>query len=114
MSKSNSGNIYPITACKEWIREKNHTLLEYLGGRYDPELIKSADMVILVPPSEVKSGLFTVGKGQWSESEVKPDKTFVFIMESNQIYTIAERKVIDLTNYQKTGSILISNTPALL
>lgn len=114
ISKSNNGIRDLVTDCREYMRKKGYIQLEYVGGRYDPNVIKSADMVTVVPMQEIGSdGAFIVGKGQWGESD-SGIKTVVY--HKDNLYPIVKREVIDLTNYQKTGKLFIdlSETEPLL
>lgn len=77
------------------IRKKyaEHNLLEHPGGKYDPELIKKADVIIVAPNYECDktTRFFNVGKGQLSEIRNNPRRiTRVFLSKDYVFLTTSE------------------------
>lgn len=82
LSKSNTSEYEVYTLVKDFIIKQGHTLIEHNGGCYNPEKIKEADYLIIIPPAEALPKLkythldishtkldyyFTLGKGQTTE-----------------------------------------------
>lgn len=81
LCKGNSCDPVLISAIrKQFI---GHNLLEHPGGKYNPELIKKADVIIVAPNQECNKDtvVFQVGKGQLSEirDNYKKIKTGVYL-----------------------------------
>ena len=66
ISKSKVGNPDDLMQVRRHLSKLDVDILEFTGGEYSPKLLKSADILIVVPP-KLDSGI--VGKGQYTEVE---------------------------------------------
>lgn len=102
-----------IIQAREMARKVEWEVLEYVGGQYDPGLIKSAEMILIVVPEKVDDdGSFIVGKGQWGEAHINPAITKVF--NDNAICDIVNSQLLDKDNYKQTGKLFIKHEIEIL
>ena len=71
ISKSNQANPDDLIMARAKF-QKEGTVLEYTGGVYNPERVKEADKIVIIPPaiSTFEKGnvdSITIGKGNFSE-----------------------------------------------
>ena len=79
LCKGNACDPVLVSAIRKRYAEQN--LLEHPGGKYDPQLIKKADVIIVAPNFECNrtTRYFEVGKGQLSEIRNNPEHTRVYL-----------------------------------
>ncbi len=100
ISKSKVGNPDDLMQVRRHISKLDVEILEYTGGSYTPDLLLSANILIVVPPS-LDSGI--VGKGQYTEVEA-------FDEDSNAlpIYLVCNAnskdiRIANIEDYGETG-----------
>lgn len=112
LCKGNACDPVLISAIRKKYAESN--LLEHPGGKYNPELIKKADVVIVAPNNECNktTRFFNVGKGQLSEirnrsidiTRVYLSKDYVFLGVSD----ISDIHVFDESSWTNCARIYIN------
>lgn len=110
ISKSNQGEMDILLTIREIIRKAGHELLEYNGGQYDPNLIKTAEVVITAPRAkEAIVGLnMFVGKGQASEAR-KDGSGYLYHPVERKFFQIEAITEHDPKDFKLKNSIITFN-----
>ena len=120
ISKSNACHLDDLIAVRTFLSDYNCEILEYNGGKYDPDLILTADLIVVVPHREqegAKENTFFVGKGQYSEANKFDDKIKSMTLLLTAINPVSFHLLFDLiphdpTNFKfKFGVIEINEGP---
>lgn len=95
LCKGNACDPVLVSAIRKRYAEQN--LLEHPGGKYDPELIKKADFIIIAPNNECNktTRFFNVGKGQLSEIRNNP-KSKIRVYLSKDYSFISTSEISDI------------------
>lgn len=74
LSKSNAGSIVPINDVKRILSQMDIEIVEFLGGNYTTDKLKSSDILLVIPPAlkhiNHDGAYFDLGKGQCTEIQV--------------------------------------------
>lgn len=96
VSKSNCCNPLIAQVLKEQIKGKGHEVLEYKGGRYDPNIVLQSEQVLFIT-EDLKE---IIGKGQHSEfTSAKNKKIPTYLVQSK----------LDQSQYDKISDLSVKD-----
>ena len=120
IAKSSNGGYDSVMLLKEKLKS-NHTILEHNGGKYDPSIVQSADIIIIVPSEPINDNHddegFFVGRGQYEMALMENKKVFILrdikpessLMESAKFCKIDCVEIHNENDYRKYGIIYPEN-----
>lgn len=114
LCKGNACDPVLVSAIRK--KYKDNNLLEHPGGKYDPELIKKAGIIIVAPNFECNktTRYFEVGKGQLSEIRNNPRSITRVYLSKDYIFIgladISDIHVFDEGSYTNCARIYINGT----
>jgi hypothetical protein len=104
ISKSNDANIDDVIAIRGMLKTNPNIqveILEHIGGKYNPNLILNANIVVVIPDLSLgKGNTVTVGEGVYKEATTT---TPTFVWNGKEFKKVEHHYRIDSDNWKKAG-----------
>lgn len=106
LSKSGTGSLDILMKVRSILATfANIEVLEFEGGTYNPNLLNSADYVLVIPQTlpEPFKDTFYLSKGQYTESDSTPDwnKIIYSVIVGDSIYVVNKYDIIEEEIFEK-------------
>ncbi len=114
VSKSNEASLDDLLHVRTTIKKyPQFNILEHSGGKYDTELIKKADVIVVITDLKAREPMI-VGKGVYSEATTTTSNLTVVYVGNNYVRKLTDARIDDSTNWKKYGHLKVSEDKSTL